>query len=166
MAALPQHPAPTRSGFELAVVDMQDDRVSIRAAGELDAGAREELSNLLASELAAGRVFVRMDLSQVTSLDGSCLGTLKSAHDGCIASQGVLLLEGLCEGARQVLVAGGLDRCLFLAGTAGPPEWLPNLPGLADLIRHECAGVSPALVRGTGSVAVDNVSRQGQRNER
>jgi anti-anti-sigma factor len=138
MAPLPQHPAPTPSGFELAVVDMQEDRVSIRAAGELDTVARDELSRLLASELAAGRVFVRMDLSGITSLDGSCLGTLKSAHDGCLASQGLLLLEGLCEDARQVLVTGGLDRCLFLAGTAGPPEWLPNLPGLAGLIRHEC----------------------------
>jgi anti-anti-sigma factor len=138
MVALTHEPVPTRPMFELAVVRVQDDRVSIRAAGVFDLAAREQLSRLLTSELQAGRAFVRMDLTQVTTLDGSCLSTLKEAHDGCLASQGMLLLEGLCDSARRVLVAAGLERCLFLTGTAGPPDWMPNLPGLADLVRHEC----------------------------
>ena len=140
MAVLPHEHEPVRPSFDVAVVRVHDDRVSIRAAGLIDESAREELSRVLTTELAAGHVFVRMDLSAVTLVDGSCLGTLKEAHDGCLASEGLLLLEGLCDEAREVLAVAGLDQCLFLAGAAGPPEWLPNLPGLADLVRHECDG--------------------------
>src|SRR5215212_1502231 len=138
MSVRPDEPVPAPSVFHLAVVRVEEDRVSIRAAGELDLAARETLSQLLAAELAAGHVLVRMDLSEVSLVDGSCLNALKDAHDGCLASEGMLLLEGLCDDARQVLAAAGLDRCLFLAGSAGPAEWLPNLPGLAQLVRHEC----------------------------
>src|SRR3954447_14413485 len=137
--AVPHEPETAEARFDVAVVAATGDRVSIRAAGVLDDRARERLSALLDAELMAGHVFVRMDLSAVTLVGRSCLGTLKEVHDGCLASDGLLLIEGLCDEARQVLAAAGLDRCLFLSGTAGPPEWLPNLPGLADLVRHECA---------------------------
>jgi anti-anti-sigma regulatory factor len=138
MAVLPRHSAPTRSAYQLTVVRVQEDRVSIRAAGELGLAAQEDLSRLLASELAAGHVFVRMDLSGVTSLDGSCLGTLKLAHDGCLASHGLLLLEGTGNGSGGIFAAARLDRRLFLARTNGPAEWLPDISTLAELARHEC----------------------------
>jgi anti-anti-sigma regulatory factor len=136
--AVPHEQATAHAGFDLEIVEATGDRVSIRAAGDLDDRARERLSVLLDAELGAGHVFVRMDLSAVRLVGGSCLDTLKDAHDDLLASDGLLLLEGLCEEARQVLVRAGLDRCLFLSGAAGPPDWLPNLPGLADLVRHEC----------------------------
>lgn len=142
MDVLPHQSAPTQSAFELAVVHVHSDGVSIRAAGELDRVATDDLARLLASELAAGHVFVRMDLSGVTSLDCSCLGTLKEAHDGCLASHGLLLLEGLRDGTRQVFEAAGLDRCLFLTRTTGPSEWPLNLPRLADLVRAQWMAIT------------------------
>jgi len=138
MDVLPHQSTSTPSTFVLAIVDAQDDRVSIRAAGELDVAATDDLSRMLTSEIAAGHVFVRIDLSAVTSLDSSCLGALAQAYDGCLASQGFLLIEGLGDGARRVLTATGLDRSLFLTRTTGPQDWLPNLPRLAYLVLREC----------------------------
>ena len=139
MAVRSEQSASSGSTFDIAVVRVQEDRVSIRASGRLNQPARDFLAAVLSAELAVGHVFVRMELSDVTSLDGSCLATLKDVHEGCLASQGVLLLEGLCGEARHVLAAAALDRCLFVTGTRGPSDWLPNIDALAALVRHECS---------------------------
>jgi anti-anti-sigma regulatory factor len=143
MAVLPHPPTPARPAYELAVVDIRPMRVSIRAAGELGVAAEKDLARLLAVELATGHVFIRVDLSQVKSLDHSCAGMHGRAHDGCLASHGLLLLEGSCGGVRESFTTAGLERQLFLARTTGPTDWWPNAPGLADLVRREWARGGP-----------------------
>src|SRR4051812_46712883 len=103
MVVFSDHPTPAQPAYEVVVVDERGDRVSIRAAGQLELAASEDLARLLEAQLAAGHVFVRLDLSDVTSVDCSCAGTLQRVHEGCLASQGLLLLEGLRAGARRAL---------------------------------------------------------------
>jgi anti-anti-sigma regulatory factor len=136
MAVLLRTAAPAAT-YRLEVVRVDGDRVSIGAEGKLGTAALRDLSCLLMSEVATGHVFVRIDLSAVTSIDRACVGALKQAHDRCLASQGLLLLEGLGDESRQMLAAMGLDRLFFLADTVGPQEWLPRVPRLATLVRQE-----------------------------
>ncbi len=137
MAVVGQGPATTGPAYELVVVGVGPHRVSIRASGALDTTAVEQLAGLLAAELEAGRLLIRVDLSLVSSLDGSCAAALEQAHDRCLDRQGMLLLESPGDDIRKAFASTGPGRELLVTRTAGPQYWAPDVAGLVELVRSE-----------------------------
>jgi|SRR5690348_5649284 len=93
------------AAFSFAVVRVDPSRASLAAAGELDLAARDDLAALLAAEEAVGRTFIRLDLSKVTFMDCSCLGTLVAAHCRLLNRGGQLILTDVSGPVTRLLRA-------------------------------------------------------------
>lgn len=116
-----------RPGFRLTVADLDLFRATIRAAGELDLAARDPLVDLLEQQLVAGRRVIRLDLSEVTFLDCSCVGVLVAAHRRCLELQGLLVLADIDASVTRILRLTGLEDSLFIEPTgAGPSRSLAS----------------------------------------
>lgn len=100
-------------GFELTVTDLGPWRAAICAAGEFDLAAREALTEVLRDQEEAHRRVVRLDLSQVTFLDCSCLGVLVTAHQRLLELHGLLVLTGVEAQVARMLRLTGLDDYFF-----------------------------------------------------
>lgn len=112
--------------YDLAVVDLGPLRASVRATGELDLAARDDLAAVFQEQLDAGRRIVRLDLSAVTFLDCSCLGVLIAAHQRFLDLRGLLVLSGVTENVARVLAITGTDDRLFIVPGSEEPE--ANVP--------------------------------------
>lgn len=119
MAAVP-HPATSAVGFELAVVGADPLRATVRASGALDLSARDSIVEVLGHQRDSGRVIVRLDLTEVTFMDCSCLGALVDAHQRFLAARGQLLLTGVGPPTNRLLKLTGVDQILF--AVAGLPD--------------------------------------------
>lgn len=114
MAGVPTLVAEPDTGYELTVVDLDPLRAAICAVGELDLAAREDLADVLRQQEHASRRFVRLDLSQVSFLDCSCLGVLVASHHRFLELHGLLVLSGVDESVARILKITGLDDSLFI----------------------------------------------------
>ncbi|WP_175647511.1 STAS domain-containing protein [Streptomyces cyaneochromogenes] len=81
----------------------------VRAHGELDLTTVAPLVHALEGARAGcGRIFLIVDLSEVTFTDGSILGPLHEAWDDCRARQGWIRVVHTSPGIDLVLLGGGL----------------------------------------------------------
>jgi anti-sigma B factor antagonist len=114
---------PTKSspvGFELAVVGADPLRATVRASGELDLAARDSIVEVLGRQRDSGRAIVRLDLTDVTFMDCSCLRALVEEHQRFLAARGQLVLTGVGNRTNRLLKLTGLDQILF--AVSGPPD--------------------------------------------
>jgi anti-sigma B factor antagonist len=58
----------------------------LRPAGEIDLATRDQLSAAVDSALASGATAITLDLSAVTFMDSTGLGTLVAAHESAAAA--------------------------------------------------------------------------------
>jgi anti-anti-sigma factor len=119
--------------YELAVVAVGDNDVSLRATGELDVAASDELAELTLRQLHEGHRFIRIDVAGVSFLDCSCAGALVRVHDACLAAGGMLLIESMRATALPALTITGLDRTLFVTRSVPGLPWRHALAALDAL---------------------------------
>lgn len=123
MHVLPS-PLPTLHAFAFGVARTDETRASLSASGELDLAATQDLVEMLAAQEAAGRTFIRLDLSAVTFMDCSCLGILVGAHYRLRAAGGQLILTSSSGPVTRLLSATHLEDVL-LADADSAPERVP-----------------------------------------
>jgi anti-sigma B factor antagonist len=99
----------------LRTIRQNHTRVLVRALGEWDLANADILAEMLDAHRKAGRRFVRLDLSAVTFLDGTCLSVLVTAHRRLLAARGTLVLTGVTPRVMRLLSLAGLDAVLFTA---------------------------------------------------
>lgn len=114
MAGVPTLVADVDAGYELTVVEVDPLRAAICAVGEFDLAACHDLAAVLQQQTDAGRRTVRLDLSQVTFLDCSCLGVLVAAHRRFVSAHGLLVLTGVEGAVARLLTLTHLEGNLFV----------------------------------------------------
>jgi anti-sigma B factor antagonist len=114
MAGAPALKVLPRTAFELTVVDLDPLRAAICAVGEFDLAARDDLAEALQKQETARRRIVRIDLSQVTFLDCSCLGVIVASHHRLLKLRGLLVLTGVDAAVARILKITGLEDHLFI----------------------------------------------------
>ncbi len=97
----------------LTTIRQDHSRALVRAVGEWDLAAADTLADLLAEHEKAGRRFVRLDVSEVTFVDCTCLGVIVAAHRRLLAARGTLVLTGVTPRLQRLLSLTGLDRVLL-----------------------------------------------------
>lgn len=139
--AVVRHPtASSPVGFELAVVGADPLRATVRASGEFDLAARDSIVEVLGRQRDSGRAIVRLDVTDVTFMDCSCLRALVEEHQRFLAARGQLVLTGVGPRTNRLLKLTGLDQILF--AVSGPPD-LDDMESDAQLtqdpltMRHE-----------------------------
>jgi anti-sigma B factor antagonist len=121
---------------QLAVETVRFDRLRalIRVSGELDLSTAAPLWAVLESHVAAGRRFLRLDLSGVTFLDATALTGITRAHQALLRRKGTLVITGVRTLVARVLRLTGLDEVLFVGGPRADDD-LPLPPGVnAELL--------------------------------
>jgi len=91
-------------------------RAVVKVLGELDLHTAAPLWAVLESHLAAGRRFLRLDLSGVTFLDATALTGITAVHRELLARRGTLVITGVRARVSRVLRLTGLDEVLFVGG--------------------------------------------------
>jgi anti-anti-sigma factor len=113
------HPSSTerssdsKSGTSLTTIRQDRTRTLVRAEGEWDLANAHVLADALAEHERAGRRFVRLDVSAVTFLDGTCLEVLAAAHVRLLGARGTLVLTGVPARIMRLLNFAGLAQVLF-----------------------------------------------------
>jgi len=88
-------------------------RCTLRAAGELDLAAADQLRAVLNQQCESGPCLLLLDLSAVTFLDCTCLGALVQAHHHHLAAHGTLRLTGVGHPVERLLTLSDLGQTLF-----------------------------------------------------
>lgn len=103
---------------DLAIVTARFDetRADITATGALVGGGAVLLHEVLDAHLRAGRLYLRLDLSKVDSIDDAGAATLAGAHERLFARRGTLILTQVSAPVRAALDARGLERRLLILG--------------------------------------------------
>ncbi|KAA1416917.1 STAS domain-containing protein [Nocardioides humilatus] len=110
-------PTATRTRFNVRI-DAPDGGWSILSvAGDLDLSAALGLQTFLATQEDAGRTTLRLDLSEVTFMDCSCLRVLSDAHVRLSARGGGLEIFEASRSVSRLLRATGLLRLLKIGDT-------------------------------------------------
>ena len=114
---------------QLAVETVRYDRLHalVKVSGELDLGTSPPLWAVLEGHVAAGRRFLRLDLSGVTFLDATSLSGITRAHQDLLRRKGTLVITGVRGAVARVLRITGLDTVLFVSGPRADDE--PPPPG-------------------------------------
>lgn len=105
-------------GFELTVVGADALRAKVRASGALDLSARDSIVEVLGRQRDSGRLIVRLELTDVTFMDCSCLGAVVEEHRRFLDARGQLVLTGVGPRTSRLLALTGLDQVLFVDGEA------------------------------------------------
>ncbi len=113
-----RRPVPVAS-MSVETVRFDPERADIKVTGELDAATAAPLWAVLQSHLAAGRRFLRLDLSGVTFLDATVLSGITRAHQDLLQCRGTLVITGVRALVAKVLRMTGLDEVLFVGGPRG-----------------------------------------------
>ena len=113
--------AEPRTCYELIVAVHGPLRTTIRAVGELDLTARDDLAHVLRQQEGAPSRVVQLDVSHVTFLDCTCLGVLVGAHHRLLELHELLVLAGVNAVVDRMLRATGLDGTLSVVPTGQDP---------------------------------------------
>ena len=100
-------------------------RAMLRLSGDLDMATSELLRAVLEQQIAEGRRFIRIDLTDVRFVDSSGLAVLADFHNEFMTRRGTMIILGACRRTRRLAQIIGLDRVLLLADS--PPEPSPVL---------------------------------------
>lgn len=140
--------------MSVATVRRDRQRALVRVVGELDLSTAAPLWAVLHSHLAAGRRFVRLDLSAVTFLDATALGGLTVAHQEALERRGTLVITGAHSVVARLLTLTGLDTVLFVGGPRadddlGPPPLSEADDAPAPTVRADrpAPSTTPAVAR-------------------
>lgn len=106
---------PVRPTLEVTVVRVDATRAVLQAYGVLDVAAAERLSTVVLDQLAAGRRFVRLDVSGLRTSDRAALMTVVRVHRTFLDARGTLILTGVGPQLAQLLRRTDLDRTLLVA---------------------------------------------------
>lgn len=134
---------PDFPGASMAVDTVRFDavRANIKVVGELDLATAAPLWAVLQGHLAAGRRFIRLDMSGVTFLDATALSGITRAHRDLLAARGTLVITGVRARVARVLRLTGLDEVLFVGGSRADDDTFA--PGEhADLLAPELESAS------------------------
>ncbi len=101
--------------FAVTVLAEDAQRCRLAVAGELDLGSARRLVAELDRQLAAGRRFVSIDLSELSFTDSTGVGVLLATHERLLARRGTLILSGVGQPVERMLQLTGLDGVLFIA---------------------------------------------------
>ncbi|MFI5496093.1 STAS domain-containing protein [Actinoplanes sp. NPDC051859] len=94
-------------------VDRCDGRATVALTGELDVSVRDDLRALLLSEITrTGTKRVEADLSGVTFMDSSAIGSLVTAHSVAYDHGNQFLVANASHRVRRVLEITGLFEVL------------------------------------------------------
>ena len=77
---------------------------------------------VLRGHVAAGRRFLRLDMSGVTFLDATALTGITAAHQDLLVNRGTLVITGVRPLVARVLRLTGLDEVLFISGPRADDE--------------------------------------------
>jgi len=91
-------------------VEPQDHGVVVRPHGAVAELEAQEVARRIDEEIQRGRVRIVVDLSDVTFLTSTCLGSFMAAHKRCLEKGGYLRLVRPQPLVRQVLETTKLDR--------------------------------------------------------
>jgi anti-anti-sigma factor len=128
----------TQSDTRVAVETVRFDRVRalVKVTGDLDFGTAAPLWAVLHGHVAAGRRFLRLDLSGVTFLDATALTGITRAHQDLLNRRGTLVITGVRQLVARVLRMTGLDEVLFVGGPRADDD-LPDALSLADVYEDD-----------------------------
>lgn len=108
----------TTTRASLTTVRQDRAHVVIRAVGEWDLANAHILAEQLDEHEKAGRRFVRLDVSDVTFLDSTCLSVLLTTHQRLLAARGTFVLTGVTPRLTRLLQLTHLDRELLTTSVA------------------------------------------------
>ena len=106
--------SPLEQRLSVETVGLDTLRAHVRVTGDLDVSTGAPLWAVLHSHLAAGRRYLRLDLSGVAFLDASALSGIVQAHHDTLDQRGTLVLTGLTPNLDRALQLTGLDDVLFV----------------------------------------------------
>jgi len=100
----------------------------LSAKGVLDSSTAGVLADAVGEHITASRVYVRLDLSGITSVDETAVSILAQIHSRLLAERGTLILTGVDSWLETVLAEGD---CAFLttAGWNGGSVTAPGTSG-------------------------------------
>ena len=104
------------TSMSVDTVRCDETRALVKVVGELDLATAAPLWAVLQGHVAAGRRFLRLDLSGVTFLDATALSGIKITHQKLLDAKGTLVITGVRSLAARVLRMTGLDEVLFVSG--------------------------------------------------
>lgn len=109
----------TGDSRERAAVTLNFDatRASLRATGALDSGSAGVLAAAADEHIAAHRLYVRLDLSRVTSVDEAAVSVLAEIHSRLLAERGTFILTGV-EPWLEITLADADHALLMIGPTA------------------------------------------------
>jgi anti-sigma B factor antagonist len=119
----------------------------VRVVGELDMATAAPLWAVLEGHCAAGRRFLRLDVSGLTFVDATALTGITAAHRALLANRGTLVLTGVHSLVARVLLLTGLDEVLFVGGTRADDDHVLPDPPLDAATGAASRGSVEALVR-------------------
>lgn len=102
----------------MQTISSDDWRAVVQLCGEFDLSNAVELRAELNGHIDAGRRVLHVDAAAVTFVDSTALGELVTASQRCRSENGSLILTGVPERMRRLLMIAGLDHVL-LVDTAG-----------------------------------------------
>src|SRR5436309_1813624 len=102
--------------LHVVTVGQDSCRARLRVSGELDLASAGVLADALEGQLAAGRRYLRVDLSQLRFCDAAGLAVLERGHQRVLAAHGTLLLTGVGARLARLLSLTGLDALLMVTG--------------------------------------------------
>jgi anti-anti-sigma factor len=103
-------------------------RALVKVGGDLDISTVAPLCAVLDGHLAAGRRFLRLDLSEVTFLDAAALGGITRVHHEALQSRGTLVITGARPPVTRMLRLTRLDEVLFVGGPRGDDDLGSGVP--------------------------------------
>ena len=108
-------------GLTLTVTKSDELRANVRLAGDLDVASARLLAAALEHELAAGRRYLRLDLSGLSFLDTAGVTALADMHWAFLGRRGTIIIVGIRPRARRLLALTGMDEVLLVAADLARP---------------------------------------------
>lgn len=107
--------APVGELMSVETVGLDHLRAHVRVKGDLDMSTGAPLWAVLESHLAAGRRYLRLDMSGVAFVDAASLTGIAQVHHSALAERGRLMLTGVRPRVARVFRLAGLDSVLFIS---------------------------------------------------
>jgi anti-sigma B factor antagonist len=117
-------------GLTVAVTGRHELQTAVRVGGDLDLVSAPILAACLQNELAAGRRFGRLNLSDVIFIDSIGLSAVLDAHQAFRAQHGMLALTGLSARVTRLVQVLRLEGQLMISHSPEVPASVEDEPPL------------------------------------